>query len=104
MVGLQGNAPLAALFDPISETWTETDAPRSRDGSVTLLDDGSVLFVGGIPYSGSASTADLYHYDRGQSWTTPVGSPSLIPSATTPRPPGFGTAGARRGRLLPDIL
>ncbi|MFT5191413.1 MAG: WD40 repeat protein/tRNA A-37 threonylcarbamoyl transferase component Bud32 [Verrucomicrobiales bacterium] len=53
--GLTGNSELAALsdcylYDPATDTWRVTGSmrqPRTRFGSLTLLQDGTVLAVGG---------------------------------------------------------
>jgi len=66
------------LYDPASGTWTETGSPATARYShtATLLDNGKVLFAGGITYSPSAfsslASAELYDPQSG-SWA-PTGS------------------------------
>src|SRR4029079_932589 len=47
LVGSSDTRSLAALFDPVSETWREILPPQGLNGTATLLDDGDVLGIGG---------------------------------------------------------
>jgi hypothetical protein len=57
-----GGAPAAALYEPVSNTWSSTAAPGSApfDGStLTLLPDNRVLLAGGTVLSGSPPRGEV---------------------------------------------
>jgi N-acetylneuraminic acid mutarotase len=60
----------AELYDPVSETWTETGPLQTEryDFTATLLPDGKVLVAGGAVTDTNTDTAELYDPDTG-SWT-----------------------------------
>jgi N-acetylneuraminic acid mutarotase len=65
----------AELYDPISETWTDTGSmAEARDGqTATLLSDGTVLVAGGQVIrnnegQGNLATAELYD-PTSETWT-----------------------------------
>ncbi len=60
----------AELYDPVSETWTETGPLQTAryDFTATLLPDGKVLVAGGANTVTNTATAELYDPASG-SWT-----------------------------------
>jgi len=64
----------AELYDPISETWTETGPLQTGrfDFTATLLFDGRVLVAGGAVTDTNTATAELY--DPATGFWTPTGN------------------------------
>jgi hypothetical protein len=55
------------LYDPGTGSWTATASmlEARTDYTATLLDDGSVLMVGGVSPRGMLATAELYEPGSG---------------------------------------
>lgn len=82
-----GNSPMAALFDPATNTWSST-APMAtgRVGhTATLLDSGQVLVVAGnYNLKGQTGAAELYDPATG-SWSNAGGLPEAVSAHTATR-------------------
>jgi hypothetical protein len=72
----------AELYDPRSQTWTETAdmGVARRSHSATLLPDGRVLVAGGIGLDDAARSAEVYEPGRPPSMVLPSPVPSAEPS------------------------
>ena len=68
----------AALYDPISNTWSATGSMATPRGgyTLTLLANGKVLAAGGANWSGTLATAELYDYTTGL-WTATGSMPDV---------------------------
>ncbi len=61
------------IYDPATELWTEIISPTSRSGAIVeLLQDGTVLFAGGVDNGSYLQSAEVFD-PSDNSWTT-VGS------------------------------
>src|SRR6266550_8949804 len=76
-------ASSAALYDPISNTWSPTGSMATRRNchTLTLLGNGKVLAAGGANWGGCLASAEIYDYTTGL-WTPTGPMPNVHNSHT----------------------